>query len=198
RPAVFRPVGQAGPQARCALAVQLTDPGLADAQHRADFLEIQLLVVIQRQYQSLPFRQFVDCLGQRLAKSRVLQPLEGRSLGFGFAGGPGLPQLVEAEQPAVRRVAENRMIFLETHIQFGRNLMIFSVTANTGLDGTNGAADQTRVAMDRAGGPIALAYIIQHGATYADAGIGLEAGPLSMVELASGLEQAEHAGLNQI
>src|SRR5690554_4330144 len=139
---IVPPVGHAGPQARCALAVQLTDPGLADAQHGADFLEIQLLVVIQRQYQPLPFRQLVDCLGQRLAKSRVLQPLEGRSLGFGFAGGPGFQQLVEAEQPAARGVAENRMIFLETHIQFGRNLMIFSVTANTGLDGTNGAADR--------------------------------------------------------
>src|SRR5690606_36639185 len=166
----------------------------ADAQHGADFLEIQLLVVIQRQYQPLPLRQLVDCLGQRLAKSRVLQPLEGRSLGFGCAGGPGFQQLVEDEQPTARRSAENRMIFLETHIQFGRNLMIFSVTANTGLDGTNGAAHQTRVAMDRAGGPIALAYIIQHGATYPYAGIGLEAGPLSMVELASGLEQVEHAG----
>src|SRR5690606_11181056 len=149
---IVPPVGHAGPQARCALAVQLTDPGLADAQHGADFLEIQLLVVIQRQYQSLPFRQFVDCLGQRLANSLVLQPLEGRSLGLAFAAGPAFPPLVEAEQPAARRVAENRMIFLETHIQFGRNLMIFSVTANTGLDGTNGAADQTRVAMDRAGG----------------------------------------------
>src|SRR5690606_14232072 len=185
---IVPPVGHAGPQARCALAVQLTDPGLADAQHGADFLEIQLLVVIQRQYQSLPFRQLGDCLGQRLAKSRILQPLKGRSLRFGFAGGTGFQQFVEAEQPAARRVAENRMIFLEAHIQFGRNLMIFSVTANTGLDGTNGAADQARVAMDRAGGPIALAYIIQHGATYAYTGIGLEAGALSMVELASGLE----------
>jgi len=40
-----------------------------------------------------------------------------------------LQQVVETEQPAAQGVIQNPVLIVETQLEFGRNLVIFSVTA---------------------------------------------------------------------
>jgi len=54
------------------------------------------------------------------------------------------------------------------------------------------------LAVDRLGRPVVAAQFVEHGATDADGGVGLEAGTLAGIVLLPGIEQADHADLDEI
>ncbi len=111
---------------------------------------------------------------------------------------PGLQQIVKAEQFAAGGIAEDGVVLLKTHIQFGRNLVIFSIAPQARLYRPHRITDHTRIPVHRSRGPVAFAHLIQHGATNADAGVGFKAGTFAKIEFAGGFEQADHAGLHKI
>src|SRR3982751_602310 len=59
------PVAQARAKARQRLPVQLAYARLGHAEHGADFLEVQLFVVVERHQQLFPLRQTFDRFGKR-------------------------------------------------------------------------------------------------------------------------------------
>src|SRR5690606_32174542 len=135
-PSAGAPLAQPGSQTCGALAVQLADPGFADPQYLADFLQIQFFVVIQRQDQAFALRQLGDGVGQRRLESLVLQAVQGPAVTAAdilvqAAMLAVLHQVVEAEQAAAQSVAKDAVVILETQLEFCRNLLIFSVSSAT-------------------------------------------------------------------
>jgi hypothetical protein len=55
-------LGEAGAQVEHGLGVDLADPGLGDAEHSADLLQGQVLVVVEREDDLLALGQAVDGL----------------------------------------------------------------------------------------------------------------------------------------
>ena len=47
------------------LFAQLANPGIADIQYQADFLEAQFMLVVERQHQPLTLVELGQCLGQQ-------------------------------------------------------------------------------------------------------------------------------------
>src|SRR5690606_12015397 len=66
---------QPAAQAQHGLAVDLADARLAHAEHRADLLQVQFLLVVQRQHQLLAFGQHGDGLAQLLAELAAFEHL---------------------------------------------------------------------------------------------------------------------------
>ena len=59
-------------QAQHCLAMDLADPGLADPEHRADLLQVQFLLVVQRQHQLFALGQQADRMAQFAAELAAL------------------------------------------------------------------------------------------------------------------------------
>lgn len=60
------PVAQAGAQSHQGLAVQLADAALADAEHDADFTQVEFVLVVQAHDQLFALGQLVDTACQCL------------------------------------------------------------------------------------------------------------------------------------
>src|SRR3569833_1655512 len=78
------------------------------------------------------------------------------------------------------------MVLIETHVELTRDFMVTGVAALAVFDLAHGIGVFARLAMDRARRPVVAVYFIEHGATDADAGVGLEAGPLAGIVIACG------------
>ncbi|MNI39256.1 hypothetical protein D3C73_934340 [compost metagenome] len=109
-----------------------------------------------------------------------------------------LQQVVETEQPAAQGVVQNPVVIVETQLEFGRNFVIFSVTAGFSFNRANGIADHARIAVDRTWRPVPLAHFIEHGAADSNARVRLETGAFAGVIFGRYLKQADHPGLDQV
>ncbi|MCY1433367.1 hypothetical protein D9M71_493940 [compost metagenome] len=98
--------------------MQLADAGFADAQHLADFLEVQLFVVIQGQDQSFAFRQVGDRIGQCRLEPFILQIARRFQRGIGAVLMQPLmlavlQQVVETEQATAQGIVQNAVVIIE-------------------------------------------------------------------------------------
>src|SRR3984885_14772721 len=71
-----QPFREPGPHAHQRLPVDLTDARFGHLEHLADFSQIHVLVVIERQHELLALGQTVDCGGERIAKTCLLDVIE--------------------------------------------------------------------------------------------------------------------------
>ena len=95
-------------------------------------------------------------------------------------------------------VLQGLMIFLDRHAQRLGDLVILGSAAFGVLHLGDRARHLTRFAVHRARRPIAFAYFIQHGAADTDTRVGLETRALCGVVMTHGLDQADHARLDQV
>src|SRR5690554_4504664 len=90
------------------------------------------------------------------------------------------------------------MIFVQADSQPLRHFRVLGLAPGLVLDLLDRPRYFPRLAVHRARRPVETADLIQHGATDPDPGIGAEAGALAGIVLASGFQQADHAGLDQV
>src|SRR5690606_16867932 len=195
------PVAQARAQAQHRLAVDLADPRLADRQHRADLAQVELLLVVQRQHQLLAFGQVADGAAERFAERGVLELARRRRVGGGRQPRLAVVLLqvrIQADQLAARGVLQHAVVLVERDLEPGGDLLRGGGTAGVLLDTAGGGDHVAVLAMDRARHPVATADLVDHRAADADAGVGLERRALVGLEIATGVDQAKHAGLDQV
>src|SRR5471030_2551130 len=109
-----------------------------------------------------------------------------------------LQQVVETEQAAAQGVVQNPVIIVETQLEFGRNLVIFSVTAGFSFNRANCVADHAGIAVDRTWRPVPFAYFIEHRAADSNARVRLETRAFAGVVFGRYFKQADHPGLDQV
>src|SRR5690606_2889997 len=139
------PFAEACAQPGQRLAVYLADPRLRHTQHLPDLLQVQLVVVVQRKHQPLPFRQLVDRTGRRRreafleAKPRRVVALARQSLDVvGFTVGR---HRLETEHPALRHLPDHVVVGVEVDAHLGRDVARTGFASRPALDGTHRLAD---------------------------------------------------------
>src|SRR6478752_5660157 len=159
-------------QARQRLAMYLADPRFTHLQHGANFLQVQLVVVIQGHDRTLALRQAGDGLGQRGAESLVEHVAERVRVGV---GGVDLALFRrEARYLATGRVLDDLVVLIEAHTHLGGDVRVARLATDLGLELADRVRHDARLAMYRARRPIELAQPVEHRATNPYAGVGLE------------------------
>src|SRR5690606_38320367 len=193
--------GQAGAQAHRGLAVDLAGARFAHPQHRADLAQVQLLLVVQRQHQALALGQAVDGRGKRAAELGLFELALGP--GDAVAGQPRLAVVlihvrVQAHQLSARGVFHHAVVLVQRYAHRRGDFLGRGGLAGTLLDLAGGRDDVAVASVHRTRHPVAAADLVDHRAADADRGVGLEGCALVGLEVAGGVDQAEHAGLDQV
>src|SRR5690606_9498535 len=149
------PVTHARTQAYQGLSVDLADAGFTDAEHRANFLQVQFLVVVERHHQPLTLRQAGNGGGQPLAQGALLGFTARISGVVRHIGGAG--RFVEAADLACGGVLHDAVVFLQRNAHRLGHFGAARLAAFTLLDGTHRGGRLACLAMHRARRPVQLA-----------------------------------------
>ncbi|KAG1191095.1 hypothetical protein G6F35_013828 [Rhizopus arrhizus] len=141
-----------------------------------------------------------DGLAQLAAELAALQHLlRGRAaLGDGVQLALVLDARLQAQHLATRGVFHQPQVFGQRHLHRGSHFGSAGGTATALLEPADGGGGVAGAAVHRARHPVAPPDFIDHRAADADRGVGLERGALVGVVAARGLDQAHHAGLDQV
>ena len=104
----------------------------------------------------------------------------------------------EARDLATRRVLDDLVILVEAHAHLVGDVRVARLAADLGLELADRVRHGARLAMHRARRPVELAQPVEHRAADTDAGVSLETRAASGRIVGRRLEQAEHAGLDEV
>ena len=173
----------------------------ARLEHRADFLQVEFVVVVQRHHQPLALRHAGDRLRQAAAEFIALQAFQRsfRRIGAVHQRRVLVVALrIEADHMAACGVLHDLVVLGQRDAEALRNLRIAGLAAGLLLDVADRLGDLAQPAVHRARRPVSLPQFVQHRAADADAGIGLEGSAARAVVVPRRVDQADHAGLQQV
>src|SRR6201991_4549530 len=183
------------------LAVDLAYPRFAHSQHRTDFLQVELFIVVQRHDQLLALGQSIDGLRQRVTQAFLLeQSIRTRGIRVSDVDRRAFVAFGrrQAKQPSTRRVGQDLVVFHGVDAKPLHHFRVFGVATRLVFDLPRNLRHLAQLPVDGARGPVRLAQFVQHGATNADTRIGFEAGRASRRVISCGLEQSDHSGLHEV
>src|ERR1700733_2247813 len=125
------PLGELRFQAQQRLTMQLTDARFGDFEHRANLLQIQLLLVVQRQHQTLALGQRLYRLDDRLAQRRIERACLriGGGIGQAIERGVFAVGIVQAQQLAAERILHDALVLGQRHAHMGRDIRLIDFRA---------------------------------------------------------------------
>src|SRR5665213_3524593 len=131
------PLAEQRLQSQQRLAMQLAHARFRHLEHRADFLEIEFPLVVQRQHQALALRQFLyridDRLPQRIHQCHALriQCVVGQAIQSRVFA---VLAIVEAQQLAAQCVLDDVLVFIEAHAHLRGHVGLGGLAAAAALD----------------------------------------------------------------
>ena len=159
--------------------MNLANARFGHLENLADFAQIHVLVVVQRQHEFFTLGQPRDRRGERVAKAGVLDVIEGAgALVARVIGGAGLiltrSDLIETEHPAARSILHQLVVVLDGHAESLGDIDGTGILALRIFDFAHDLRHLAHVPMHRTRRPIGLAHLVQHRAPDADSRVGFE------------------------
>ena len=175
-PTTGRELLQRRPHADQRLGVELRDARLGHAEHLADLLHGQLVPVVQREDELLPFRQATDGGGHQPS------PLVGKEDGQGlvrFRLSPPVARqvechVVEADQGDRGDLVQQGVVLREGEPERGRELALAGRTPETPLRIARRPPHRGRLLAHAARSPVVLSQLIEDGAANTKSCVGGE------------------------
>ena len=184
--------------------MQLRDARFGYAHHRADLLQVQLFFVVQAHEHFLAWRQRVDGIDHGLPEISIEQGPQGVAV---LVHAMAVEKAVIAvrvmkvfvvQQLVAAAVAQHFLVIDERHFQQFCHFRLRRRVPQALLQDAHRLFDLAHVLAHAARQPVAGAQFVEHGAADTQHGIRLELRAMRLFIAADGVEQADHASLDQV